>query len=115
MTLIIYQIFFILFFGISSKTIGIHGKINSYCKLENRTITFDICKIPPTLILPVCTGFCSSTTQWNFRSNRFITRTNSCKVTKHRTKYFVCPDSTHTAIEVIIPLECSCDRHHCYS
>lgn len=109
---IIYKILLIFIFGMSSN---VNGKINQYCRLENRTIIFNICKNPPQFILPVCIGFCSSMTQWDFYSNKFIARTNTCKVTKHRTESFVCPDSTHTAIELMIPLACSCTKHHCYS
>jgi hypothetical protein len=85
-----------------------------FCKLENRTITFNICKESPHFILPICVGYCSSTSQWDFRTNKFIYRTQACKVTRYRTEYFVCPDSTHTAIELLIPLACSCTKRHCH-
>jgi len=74
------------------------------CRLENRTITFNICNTPPSFILPVCTGYCDSLTQWDFRKNRFLTHTKLCHVTKHETILFTCPDSTHTSIELFIPL-----------
>lgn len=83
------------------------------CRLENRTITFNICLNPPRFTLPVCTGQCYSLTQWNIRSNRFITYTKSCQVTEHKTKLFTCPDSTHTTIELFIPLKCSCKTFKC--
>jgi len=110
MTFIIYKILFIFLICLYL----INGNLNQFCKLENRTITLNICKIRPQIILPVCIGYCSSTTQWNFRSNKFITRTELCKVTKYRTESFVCPDSTHTATELMIPLACSCTKHYCH-
>jgi len=109
MIFIIYKILFIFVINIYY----INGNMNQLCKLENRTTILNICKNPPRLTLPVCIGFCTSTTQWNFHLNKFITRTKLCKVTKHRTEYFVCPDSTHTAIELMIPLACSCTQHRC--
>jgi hypothetical protein len=93
------KIFFILFIFI----LGISLKI-----------TLNICKKPPRFILPVCIGYCSTISQWNFHSNKFIYRTNACQVTQHRTEYFLCPDSTHTAIELTIPLACSCMKHTCH-
>ncbi len=111
MNWIIHQILFIFLIGLSLKT---NGNLQQFCELENRTITFDICKKRPRLTLPVCVGFCSSTTQWSFRSNTFLSRTRACQVTRHRTEYFVCPDSSHTAIELIIPLACSCTQSNCH-
>jgi len=113
MNFIIYKILFIFIISIYLKPIYVNGNMNQFCKLENRTIVLNICKKPPHLILPVCVGFCASSTEWNFRSNKFTSRTKSCKVTQHRTEYFVCPDSTHTAVELIIPLACSCTKYHC--
>jgi hypothetical protein len=114
MTFGIYNILFIFILGIHLKTIHVNGNINHFCKLENRTIIFNICKVPPRLTIPVCVGSCSSRAQWNFHLNRFVYKTKACTVSQHRTEYFVCPDSTHTAIELMIPLACSCTKHYCH-
>ena len=74
---------------------------------------FKICKTPPRLILPVCVGSCPSTTHWDFRLNRFVTRLSACTVTNHRIEQFLCPDATHTLIDLVIPLACSCEKYHC--
>ena len=94
-------------------TIVVHGHSTSFCQLQNRTVTLNICRTPPQLILPVCVGFCSSQTQWDVRSNRFFTRLNACTVSNFRTEQFVCPDATHTAIDLVIPTSCSCSRYSC--
>ncbi len=89
--------------------------MEQFCQLENHTMVLNICKRSPRLIRPICVGYCSSITQWNFRLNKFIYRTEACRVTQYRTEYFVCPDSTHTAIELLIPLACSCTtKRHCH-
>jgi hypothetical protein len=110
MNFIIYKILFIFILAIHLKAIYVNGT----CKLENRTMILNICKTSPHLTIPVCVGSCLSNTQWNFHSNQFIHRTNACTVTKHRTEHFVCPDATHTAIELMIPLACSCTKHSCH-
>ncbi|CAF4349274.1 unnamed protein product [Rotaria sp. Silwood2] len=114
MTLIINNLLFIFLIVIHMKMICVHGNINHLCKLENRTIIYNICKTRPSITMPTCVGFCASATQWNFSLNRFVRRTRACTVTRHRTEYFVCPDSTHTAIELMIPLECSCTKSSCH-
>ncbi|CAF3928357.1 unnamed protein product [Rotaria sp. Silwood1] len=113
MSLYIGNLLLIIFIGIHMKMIYVHGNINQICQLENRTFIFNICKIRPSLTIPVCAGYCSSITQWNFNLNQFVRRTNACTVIEHRTEYFVCPDSTHTAIELMIPLKCSCIKSSC--
>ena len=90
-----------------------HASVGGYCRLENRTMVLNLCKNPPRLTLPVCVGLCSSSTRWNFNFKRFVPRISACTVTQHRTEQFVCPDSTHTAIQLIIPLACSCRKQYC--
>jgi hypothetical protein len=90
------------------------ANMEQFCRLENRTMILNICKQSPRIIQPICVGYCSSTSHYNFRLHQFITRTESCRVTQYRTEYFVCPDSTHTAIELLIPLACSCEKRHCH-
>lgn len=113
MTVLIWNLVFILIIGIHLKMINAHGNINNFCRLENRTFIFDICQIRPRHTLPVCVGLCSSTTEWNFHLHHFSHQVHSCRVTQHRTEYFICPDATHTAIELMIPLECSCTKRYC--
>ncbi len=116
MAIIIYKVIFAMIIILQLRTtslIYVNGNIGGYCRLENRTIILNLCKNPPRLTLPVCVGFCPSSTRWDFNLKRFIPRTSACTVTQHRTEQFVCPDSTHTAIELMIPLECSCDKHYC--
>jgi hypothetical protein len=113
MGLVVYQILCAIIIILQLKTTNVHGNIGGYCRLENRTITLDICKIPPTLTVPFCVGFCPSSTRWEFNLNRFIARTSACTVTRHRTEKFTCRDSTHTAVQIMIPLACSCDKHYC--
>jgi hypothetical protein len=96
-----------------TSLIYVNGNVGSSCILENRTITLNVCNTPPRLTLPVCVGFCPSSTRWDFNLNQFVPRTSACTVTRHRTEEFVCPDSTHTAVQIIIPLACSCDKHYC--
>jgi hypothetical protein len=93
----------------------VHGNLHGFCRLENRTITFNICKSSPRLVVPVCVGYCPSSTRWEFRLGRFVARTSACTVTHHRMEQFVCRDATHTAIQLIIPLACSCSKHYCRS
>ena len=97
----------------NSSRISVHGHGGGYCRIENRTVTLNICKTPPTIVLPTCVGFCHSSTRWEFRSHRFVSRTSACTVTQHRTEEFVCPDSTHTSVQLMIALECSCERYSC--
>lgn len=93
--------------------IYVHGHVGGYCKLQNRTVVLNICKTPPKLIIPVCEGFCPSSTRWEFNGNQFVPRTSACTVTHYRTEDFICPDSTHTAVKIIIPLACTCNKHYC--
>jgi hypothetical protein len=111
MAIIVYQVIFAMIIILQLRTTN--GNVGGYCRLENRTRILNLCKNPPRLTLPICVGFCPSSTRWDFNSKRFIPRTSACTVTQHRTEEFVCPDSTHTAIELIIPLACSCDKHYC--
>lgn len=115
MAIIIYKVICaIIILQLRTKnSIYVNGNIGGYCRLENRTFTLNICKDRPRLTLPVCVGFCPSTTRWSFESKRFIPRTSACTVTDHRTEQFTCPDSTHTAVQLMIPLACSCDKHYC--
>ncbi|CAF1609685.1 unnamed protein product [Rotaria magnacalcarata] len=113
MTSIIFTRLFILLIGIQLKMASAHGNSHHICKLENRTIVFNVCKIQPRITLPVCTGYCSSSTHWSFHSKRFVHSTTACTVTDHRTEIFVCPDSTHTAIQLMIPVNCSCAKSSC--
>lgn len=91
-----------------------NNTMNHLCKLENRTFVFDVCKVRPHLIIPTCIGYCSSKSHWSFHQQRFVFGARACTVTKHRTEYFVCPDHTHTAIQLMIPLECSCSQSSCF-
>ncbi|CAF3646638.1 unnamed protein product [Rotaria sordida] len=118
MALIVYKAVCAIIIVLQLRTMNfiyVHGKIGGYCTLKNRTVVLNICKTPPRLMLPVCEGFCSSSTQWEFNSNRFVPRTSACIVTRHRNEQFICPDSTHTAVEIMIPLACSCNKHYCQS
>lgn len=91
----------------------VNGQTTPSCKLENRTYTLPICKRSPTFTIPVCVGHCSSGTRWDFKLNRFLSRTTACTVTAFKTINYTCLDSTHTAITIIIPLACSCGKPHC--
>ena len=116
MALIVYKVICAIIIVLQLKTtnfIYVNGNMGGYCRLENRTVILNICKTPPRLILPVCVGFCPSGTRWEFNSNRFVSRTSACTVTRHRTEQFICRDSTHTAVQIMIPLNCSCDKHYC--
>ncbi|CAF3450112.1 unnamed protein product [Rotaria sp. Silwood1] len=116
MALIIYKLICTIIIILQLRPLNliyVHGNVDGYCRLQNRTVVLNICKTPPRLILPVCEGFCSSSTRWEFNSNRFVPRTSACTVTQHRTEQFICPDSTHTAVEIMIPLACSCNKHYC--
>jgi hypothetical protein len=116
MVFIIYKVLFAFTIGLQLKMMNliyVNGNIDHFCKLENHTIELKICKTSPRLTLPVCVGFCSSSTQWNFDLNRFVHRTSACTVTRYRTEQFTCLDSTHTAVEIIIPLACSCTKYYC--
>jgi len=116
MTSIIYKFIYtiiIILQLIMTSLMYVNGNVGSSCILENRTVTLNICNTRPRLILPVCVGFCPSSTRWEFNLNQFVSRTSACTVTQHRTEEFVCPDSTHTAVQLIIPLACSCDKHYC--
>jgi Cystine-knot domain len=85
------------------------------CLLENRTMILNVCKTPPRLTLPVCGGFCSSHSQWDFRLNRYVHGISACTVIEHRTEQFICPDASHTAVEIMIPLACSCTKYSCHN
>ncbi len=113
MGFIIYTIIFTITIILQLKTMNVNGNIGGYCRLENRTITLNICKTRPNIIIPTCVGFCSSSTRWEFNLNRFIARTSACTVTQHRTEQYTCRDSTHTSVQIMIPLACSCDKHYC--
>ena len=116
MATVIYKIFFAFILILQLRTtnsIYVHESMGGYCRLENRTITLSICKTPPRLTLPVCTGFCPSSTRWEFKLQRFVPRTSACTVTAQRMEQFICPDSTHTAVQLVIPLACSCGKHYC--
>ena len=116
MAIYVYKLLFALSALLQFKTINllyVHANVGGYCRLENRTVIFNVCKTPPRLTLPVCVGFCPSSTRWEFNIKRFVFRTSACTVIRHRTEQFVCPDSTHTAIQLMIPLACSCDKHYC--
>lgn len=104
--------FAFLLWNIFFVSIDIH--VESRCQLQNRTMILTICKTPPRIIVPVCVGFCSSSSQWNVHFHQFIPRIHTCQVTKYRRKLFICPDSTHTAIYLFIPLTCSCTKRHCF-
>lgn len=93
--------------------ISVHGYSAGYCRLEYRNFTLNICKDPPRRFLPVCVGFCPSITRWDFKFGQFVQRTSACTVTKYRIEQIVCPDATHTAVNILIPLKCSCSRHNC--
>ena len=97
----------------ASNSIAVRAQTGSFCRLENRTVTLNICKNPPRFVLPICVGYCPSSTRWEFRLNRFVARTSTCTVTQHRTEHFTCPDATHTTVEILIPLACSCEKHYC--
>jgi hypothetical protein len=113
MAMIVYKIIFAIIIILQFRTMSVHGNVGGYCKLENRTISLTICKHPPRITVPFCVGYCPSSTRWEFDLKRFVPRTSACTVTRHRTEQFICPDSTHTAVQIIIPLECSCDKHYC--
>jgi hypothetical protein len=116
MAIIIYKIICAIIIILQLRTtnfIYVNGNVGGYCRLENRTVILDICKDRPRLTLPICIGFCSSSTRWEFNLKRFVARTSACTVTRHRTEEFTCPDSTHTAVQIMISLECSCDKHYC--
>ena len=116
MAIFIYKFFFALYVILQLRTTNslyVHGNPGGSCRLENRTVIFNVCKTPPRLTLPVCAGFCPSSTRWEFNMKRFVLRTSACTVTRYRMESFVCPDSTHTAIQLMIPLACSCDKHYC--
>lgn len=118
MAIFIYKFFFVFCVILQLRTTNsllVNGNVTpgGYCRLENRTVIFNVCKTPPRLTLPVCAGFCPSSTRWEFNTKRFVLRMSACKVTRYRTESFVCPDSTHTAIQLVIPLACSCDKHYC--
>ena len=103
----------VLILSFHLKSVFPNGNLNTACQLTNQTFVFDICKTPPKLTLPVCAGFCSTISQWSFRSKEFLPRINACTVKAYRTEQFVCPDSTHTAVSLLIPLSCSCSRLSC--
>jgi len=116
MSIIIYKVIFAIIIVLQLRTINViyvNGNVGGYCRLENRTIILPICKDKPRITLPVCVGYCPSSTRWDFNLERFIARTSACTVTQHRTEQFICPDSTHTAVQIMIPLACSCDKHYC--
>jgi hypothetical protein len=113
MSIIVYKIIFVIIIILQLRTTNVNGHVGGYCRLENRTVILHICKDPPRLTLPVCVGYCPSSSRWEFNLKRFVARTSACTVTQHRTEQFICPDSTHTAIQIMIPLACSCDKHYC--
>jgi hypothetical protein len=116
MSIIIYKVIFAIIIVLQLRTINViyvNGHVGGYCRLENRTITLPICKDKPRLTLSVCVGYCPSSIRWDFNLERFVARTSACTVTQHRTEQFICPDSTHTAVQIMIPLACSCDKHYC--
>jgi hypothetical protein len=116
MALTVYKVIFTIIVIIQlrmTNSIYANASIGGYCRLENRTLTLEICKVQPNITLPVCVGLCPSSSRWDFNSNRFIFRTSACTVTRQRIEQFICPDSTHTAVKIMIPLACSCDKHYC--
>ncbi|CAF2039526.1 unnamed protein product [Rotaria magnacalcarata] len=116
MIFIVFKVVCAIIIVLELRTINliyVQGHVGDYCRLQNRTFTLNICKTPPRLILPVCEGYCPSSSRWEFNYNRFVSRTSACTVTRYRVEDFVCRDSTHTSVKIIIPLACSCNKHYC--
>ncbi|CAM4886569.1 unnamed protein product [Rotaria socialis] len=116
MAFIVFKVICVVIIVLQLRTINliyVQGHVGGYCRLQNRTVTLNICKNPPRLIIPVCEGYCPSSSRWEFNHNRFVPRTSACTVKQYRVEDFTCRDSTHTAVKIIIPLACSCNKHYC--